>query len=54
VPRFGNTSAATLPIALAVAEEEGRLADGDLVLVSALGAGLVWGATLVEWGLGDD
>jgi 3-oxoacyl-[acyl-carrier-protein] synthase-3 len=53
VPRFGNTSAATLPMALATAEEEGRLAAGDLVLVSALGAGLVWGATLVEWGMAD-
>jgi 3-oxoacyl-[acyl-carrier-protein] synthase III len=53
VPRFGNTSAATIPIALALAEQEGRIADGALVLVSAFGAGLAWGATLIEWGMGD-
>jgi 3-oxoacyl-[acyl-carrier-protein] synthase-3 len=47
---YGNTSAATLPIALTLAEEEGRLHDGAVVLLSAFGAGLVWGATVVEWG----
>ena len=47
---FGNTSAATLPIALTLAEEEGRLQPGSLVLLSAFGAGLAWGATVVEWG----
>lgn len=50
VPRFGNTSAATIPIALTLAEQEGRLAAGDLVLLSAFGAGLTWAATVVEWG----
>jgi 3-oxoacyl-[acyl-carrier-protein] synthase-3 len=53
VPRFGNTSAGTIPIALALAEQEGRIADGALVLASAFGAGLAWGATLIEWGMGD-
>jgi 3-oxoacyl-[acyl-carrier-protein] synthase III len=53
VPRFGNTSAATLPMALAIADEEGRLAPGSLVLLAAFGAGLTWGATLVEWGSSD-
>jgi 3-oxoacyl-[acyl-carrier-protein] synthase III len=53
VGRFGNTSAATIPIALAVAEEEGRLIDGALVLLAAFGAGLNWGATVVEWGSND-
>jgi 3-oxoacyl-[acyl-carrier-protein] synthase-3 len=47
---YGNTSAATLPIALTLAEEEGRLRDGALVLLAAFGAGLAWGATVVEWG----
>jgi 3-oxoacyl-[acyl-carrier-protein] synthase-3 len=47
---FGNTSAATLPIALTIAEEEGRLEPGALVLLAAFGAGLAWGATVVEWG----
>jgi 3-oxoacyl-[acyl-carrier-protein] synthase III len=47
---YGNTSAATLPMALTLAEEEGRLRDGSLVLLAAFGAGLAWGATVVEWG----
>lgn len=51
--RYGNTSAATIPIALTLAEEEGRLPDGAVVLVSAFGAGLNWGATVIEWGGGD-
>jgi 3-oxoacyl-[acyl-carrier-protein] synthase-3 len=53
VPRFGNTGAATIPISLALAEVEGRLHDGDVVLLSALGAGLTWGAAAVEWGVPD-
>ena len=53
VPRFGNTSAATLPMALALAEEEGRLAPGSLVLLAAFGGGLTWGATTVDWGRTD-
>ncbi len=51
VPRFGNTSAATIPIALTIAEQEGRLADGDTVLLTAFAAGLTWSASVVEWGV---
>ena len=51
VSRFGNTSAATLPIAGTLAEQEGRLAPGDVVLLSAFGAGLTWAATVAEWGV---
>jgi 3-oxoacyl-[acyl-carrier-protein] synthase-3 len=47
--RYGNTSAASIPIALAEACVEGRLAPGDRMLMVAFGAGLTWGATLVEW-----
>jgi 3-oxoacyl-[acyl-carrier-protein] synthase III len=47
---YGNTSAATLPMALTLAEEEGRLREGATVLLAAFGAGLAWGATVVEWG----
>ncbi len=50
---YGNTSAATLPMALTLAEEDGRLHDGATVLLAAFGAGLAWGATVVEWGGGD-
>jgi 3-oxoacyl-[acyl-carrier-protein] synthase III len=47
---YGNTSAATIPMALTLAEEEGRLHEGSVVLLAAFGAGLAWGATVVEWG----
>jgi 3-oxoacyl-[acyl-carrier-protein] synthase-3 len=50
VDRFGNTSAASIPIALAAAEEDGRVAPGDLVLLGAFGAGLTWGAAAIAWG----
>ena len=47
---YGNTSAATLPMALAFSDSEGGLRSGDLVLLAAFGAGFTWGATVVEWG----
>jgi 3-oxoacyl-[acyl-carrier-protein] synthase III len=46
----GNTSAATLPLALAAARDAGRLHAGDRVLLSAFGAGFTWGACVLEWG----
>ncbi len=49
VHRFANSSTATLPIALSVAEEEGRLRPGARVLLAAFGGGFTWGATVVEW-----
>jgi 3-oxoacyl-[acyl-carrier-protein] synthase-3 len=49
VDRFANTSAASLPIALAAAAEEGRLRPGARVLLAAFGAGLVWGGGVVTW-----
>jgi 3-oxoacyl-[acyl-carrier-protein] synthase III len=50
VGSFANTSAASLPIALAAAERDGRLHDGDRVLLAAFGAGLVWGGVVITWG----
>ena len=50
VGSFANTSAASLPIALAAAERDGRLHRGDRVLLAAFGAGLVWGGVVVTWG----
>jgi len=50
IERYGNTSAASIPIALAEAEAEGRLTAGMRVLMGAFGAGFVWGAAIVEWG----
>jgi 3-oxoacyl-[acyl-carrier-protein] synthase-3 len=50
VDRFANSSTATLPIALSVAEREGRLSPGDTVLLASFGGGFTWGGTVVEWG----
>jgi 3-oxoacyl-[acyl-carrier-protein] synthase-3 len=50
IGEYGNTSAATLPLALAFSEREGLLAPGDRVLLGAFGAGFTWGATVIEWG----
>jgi len=51
--RYGNTSSATIPIALCETWEEGRLHEGDNLMLVAFGAGLTWGAGLVQWsGLG--
>ncbi|MEX0706307.1 MAG: beta-ketoacyl-ACP synthase III [Nitriliruptoraceae bacterium] len=49
VDRHGNTSAASVPLALADARLAGRLSPGDTVLLAAFGAGLTWGACLLTW-----
>ena len=49
IQRYGNTTAASIPIALHEAALEGRVKEGDLVLLAAFGAGLTWGATLLRW-----
>lgn len=49
VDRHGNTSAASIPLALAEAVEQGRIKPGELLLIEALGAGLTWGAVLVRF-----
>jgi 3-oxoacyl-[acyl-carrier-protein] synthase-3 len=51
ISEYGNTSAATLPLALAHVESAGRLKPGHRVLLGAFGAGFTWGATVVEWGV---
>jgi 3-oxoacyl-[acyl-carrier-protein] synthase-3 len=50
VDRYGNTSAASIPIALTEAAEDGRLSDGDLVLISGFGAGMTWASAVLRWG----
>jgi len=50
IERYGNTTAATIPLALNDAVEQGRLKRGDLVLVAAVGAGFTVGAVLLRWG----
>jgi 3-oxoacyl-[acyl-carrier-protein] synthase III len=50
IDRYGNTSSATLPIALADARERGMLDPGMNVLLAAFGAGFTWGAGVIQWG----
>jgi 3-oxoacyl-[acyl-carrier-protein] synthase-3 len=49
VERHGNTSAASIPLALSVAVADGRIKPGDLVLLEAMGGGFTWGAALLRW-----
>jgi 3-oxoacyl-[acyl-carrier-protein] synthase-3 len=49
IERYGNTSSASIPIALDEAARDGRVKRGDLILFTAFGAGLTWGAALVRW-----
>jgi 3-oxoacyl-[acyl-carrier-protein] synthase-3 len=49
VDRFANTAAATIPIALDTAVQEGRLAPGMVVLMTGFGAGLTWGSAILRW-----
>jgi 3-oxoacyl-[acyl-carrier-protein] synthase-3 len=49
VAKHGNTSAASIPLALATAIGEGRIKPGDLVMMEAMGGGFTWGAVLVRW-----
>jgi 3-oxoacyl-[acyl-carrier-protein] synthase III len=49
VGQHGNTSAASIPLALDVAIKDGRIKTGDLVLLEAMGGGFTWGAILVRW-----
>jgi 3-oxoacyl-[acyl-carrier-protein] synthase III len=49
VDRHGNTSAASIPLALSVAVADGRIKKGDLILLEAMGGGFTWGAILLRW-----
>jgi 3-oxoacyl-[acyl-carrier-protein] synthase-3 len=49
VDRHANTSAASVPLALDVAVQDGRIKQGNLVLMEAMGGGFTWGACLVRW-----
>ena len=49
VDRYGNTSSASIPLALADAVAEGRIHRGDTVLMTGMGAGLTWGSALLKW-----
>ncbi len=47
--RYGNTSAASIPIALDEAVKQGRIQEGSLVMLGAFGAGLTWASALIRW-----
>ena len=49
VDRYGNTSSASIPLALCEARSEGRLTNGKLVLMTGMGAGLTWGSSVITW-----
>ena len=49
IERYGNTTAATVPIALAEAVREGKIAEGDYVVLAAFGSGFTWAAALLKW-----
>ncbi|WP_025761816.1 3-oxoacyl-ACP synthase III family protein [Dyadobacter tibetensis] len=49
IQRFGNTTAASIPIALTEAWEDGKLNDGDIICLAAFGSGFTWGSALIQW-----
>lgn len=51
IERYGNTSSASIPLALFEAVDDGRVRDGDLVLLSGFGAGMTWASALIRWGV---
>ncbi|OGQ35424.1 MAG: 3-oxoacyl-ACP synthase [Deltaproteobacteria bacterium RIFCSPHIGHO2_12_FULL_43_9] len=49
IQRYGNTTSASIPIALTEAKREGRIKSGDLIALAAFGSGFTWGAALIRW-----
>ena len=49
IMKYGNTTAASIPIALSEAKQAGRINDGDLVCLAAFGSGFTWGAAMIKW-----
>jgi 3-oxoacyl-[acyl-carrier-protein] synthase-3 len=49
IQKYGNTTAASIPIALCEAWESGRVKDGQLICLAAFGSGFTWGAALLKW-----
>jgi 3-oxoacyl-[acyl-carrier-protein] synthase-3 len=47
--RYGNTTAASIPIALSEAFNEGKVKSGDLIVLAAFGAGFTWGSAIIRW-----
>ena len=49
IDRFGNTTAATIPIALDECVRAGKLSRGDLLVITAFGSGFLWGSAVIRW-----
>jgi 3-oxoacyl-[acyl-carrier-protein] synthase-3 len=49
IEKYGNTTAASIPIALDECVEEGRIREGDIVCLAAFGSGFTWASTLIRW-----
>lgn len=49
IDRYGNTSTASIPIAICEAKDEDRITPGDILVLVGFGAGLTWGALVLEW-----
>ena len=49
IQKYGNTSAASIPLSLDEAQATGMIQRGDLILLTAFGAGYTWGASVVRW-----
>jgi len=49
IQKYGNTTAASVPIALSEAVESGKVKEGDLVCLAAFGSGFTWGSALIRW-----
>ena len=49
IDKYGNTTAGTIPIAINEAVEDGRIKNGDYILLASFGAGFTWGSILIKW-----
>jgi 3-oxoacyl-[acyl-carrier-protein] synthase-3 len=49
IMRYGNTTAASIPIAMSEAWEEGKVKENDLICLAAFGSGFTWGSVLLRW-----
>ena len=49
IQKYGNTTAASIPIALSEAWEQGKIKEGDLVVLAAFGSGFTWGSAIIRW-----
>ena len=49
IQKYGNTTAASIPIALSEAHQQGKVKEGDTVVLAAFGSGFTWGSVIIKW-----